>query len=78
MLSGVFPILYTLTQAVVEYFPAVPMPGPESEIPLAVLDGFTRAYLLCNLIPKSVVVGTSQTISSSPWTLIIASLVCLL
>lgn len=77
MLSGVFPILYTLSQAIVEYLPAVPMPGPGTELPLAILDGFTRAYLLCNLIPKSVVIGTSETISSSPWTLIMASLVCL-
>ena len=75
MLSGVFPGLYALAQAAVEYLPAVPIPNAETELPLALIDGFTRAYLLCNLIPSTVTTNTSSSISSSPWTLLLTSLV---
>lgn len=77
VLSGVVPVLYTLTQAIVEYLPAVPVPGPQTELPLAFLDGLTRAYLLCNIVPPSVTSSTSSVISASPWTLLVSSLVCL-
>jgi hypothetical protein len=75
MLSGTFPALYTAAQAVVDFLPAVPLPSLELELPLAVLDGFTRAYLLCNLIPPAVTTNASQIISTSPWTLLLSSFV---
>lgn len=75
MLSGVVPGLYTAIQALVEYLPSVPAPSAETELPLAVLDGFTRAYLLCNLIPPAVTANASPVIASSPWTLLVSSLV---
>lgn len=75
MLSGVFPGLYALGQVAVEYLPAVPIPDAETELPLALIDGFTRAYLLCNLIPSTVTTNSSPSISSSPWTLLLTSLV---
>ncbi|KAF9484952.1 hypothetical protein BDN70DRAFT_910458 [Pholiota conissans] len=75
MLSGVVPGLYTAIQALVEYLPSVPAPSVETELPLALLDGFTRAYLLCNLIPPAVTTNASQAIASSPWTLLVSSLV---
>lgn len=75
MLSGVVPGLYTGIQAIIEYLPSVPIPSAETELPLAILDGFTRAYLLCNLIPPAVTANASPVISSSPWTLLLSSLV---
>ena len=75
MLSGVYPGLYAAVQAVVDALPAVPIPSVEIELPLSLIDGFTRAYLLCNLIPPPVTTNTSTLISSSPWTLLITSLV---
>ncbi|KAF8968286.1 hypothetical protein BDZ97DRAFT_1755336 [Flammula alnicola] len=74
MVSGVFPGLYAAIQAIVELLPSVPIPSAETELPLAILDGFTRAYLLCNLIPPAVTANALPLISSSPWTLLITSL----
>lgn len=75
MVSGVVPALYTAAQAIVERLPAVPTPQLSNEFPLAMLDGLTRAYLLCNLIPPVVVKHTSEAIATSPWTLLITSFV---
>jgi hypothetical protein len=75
MLSGVYPSLYAAVQAAVDALPTVPIPSAELELPLSVIDGFSRAYLLCNLIPPPVTTNTSTLISSSPWTLLISSLV---
>jgi len=75
MLSGVYPSLYAAVQAIVDTLPVVPVPSVETELPLALVDGFTRAYLLCNLIPPAVTTNLSTLISSSPWTLLITSLV---
>jgi len=75
ILSGVYPSLYAAAQVVIDALPVVPMPSAEVELPLALIDGFTRAYLLCNLVPPPVTTNTSTLISSSPWTLLITSLV---
>ncbi|KAF9557185.1 hypothetical protein CPC08DRAFT_736847 [Agrocybe pediades] len=75
MVSGVVPTLYTVVQAIVEYLPSVPAPSAEVELPLSLFDGFARAYLLCNLIPPAVTTNASPVISSSPWTLLVSSLV---
>lgn len=77
MLSGVVPGLYAAIQAIVDFLPAVPAPSAEQELPLSIVDGFTRAYLLCNLIPPAVTANASPLISSSPWTLLVTSLVFL-
>jgi hypothetical protein len=74
MISGVVPSLYAIIQAIVDYLPSVPAPSAETELPLAVVDGFTRAYLLCNLIPPVVTANASPLISSSPWSLLVSSL----
>ncbi|KAF8968300.1 hypothetical protein BDZ97DRAFT_426764 [Flammula alnicola] len=89
MVSGVFPRLYAAIQAIVELLPSVPVPilyyylvcherlpipSAETELPLAILDGFTHAYLLCNLIPPAVTTNALPLISSSPWTLLVTSL----
>lgn len=75
MLSGVVPVLYAVGQAVADNLPSVPEPSAQMEFPLSVVDGFTRAYLLCNLIPPSVTTSASPIIASSPWTLLLTSLV---
>ncbi|KAK7688981.1 hypothetical protein QCA50_007672 [Cerrena zonata] len=74
MLSGVVPALYTAIQAAVDKFPEVPIPSLTSELPLALMDGISRAYLLCNLIPPVVLGHSSEVVSTSPWTLLLASL----
>ncbi|CAA7265301.1 unnamed protein product [Cyclocybe aegerita] len=75
IISGVYPSLYAAIQALVEYLPAVPPPSAETELPLAVVDAFTRAFLLCNLIPPAVTANASPLIASSPWTLLVTSLI---
>ena len=75
MISPVFPGLFVGAQAIVDALPAVPSPSLDSELPLAVLDGFTRAVLLCSAIPPSVIAHTSKAIALSPWTLLLTSLV---
>ncbi|PPQ82391.1 hypothetical protein CVT25_008352 [Psilocybe cyanescens] len=74
MISGVVPALYTIIQAIVDKSPYVPDISAQLEVPLSVLDGFTRAYLLCNLIPPAVTANASPAIASSPWTLLLSSL----
>jgi len=75
MLSGTVTGLYTAVQAIVELLPVVPSPSIHTELPLSIVDGFTRALLLCSLIPPSVTTNASQIISSSPWTLLLTSLI---
>ena len=75
MVSATFPLLYAISQAIVEFIPSVPLPSAANELPLALLDGISRAYLLCNLIPPPVTGNTSQSLAHSPWTLLLTSLV---
>ena len=75
MVSGGFPTLYAVVQAVVDYLPAVPTPSANLELPLSIVDGFTRSFLLCNLIPPPVTTHSSTIIATSPWTLLLTSLV---
>ncbi|KAF8745007.1 hypothetical protein AX14_012014 [Amanita brunnescens Koide BX004] len=75
MVSATFPLLYTISQAIVEFIPSVPLPTAANEIPLALVDGISRAYLLCNLIPPPVTGSSSQVLAHSPWTLLLTSLI---
>ncbi|KAG1856687.1 hypothetical protein DFJ58DRAFT_784424 [Suillus subalutaceus] len=75
MLSGVSPGVYIAAQAIVEYIPVIPSMSLGTELPLSIVDGFTRALLLCSLIPKPVITHASPVIASSPWTLLLSSLV---
>ncbi|KAF5386690.1 hypothetical protein D9615_001971 [Tricholomella constricta] len=75
MASGVGPGLYAAIQALIDALPAVPDITAELELPLSIVDGFTRAYLLCNLIPPAVTTHASPSIATSPWTLLVSSLV---
>ncbi|KAF8205759.1 hypothetical protein K438DRAFT_1715522 [Mycena galopus ATCC 62051] len=73
MVSGVIPVFYTVVQAIVEMLPAVPEMSIHTELPLSFVDGFTRAMLLCNLIPPAVTANASPVIAASPWTLLLTS-----
>ncbi|RDB23977.1 hypothetical protein Hypma_008600 [Hypsizygus marmoreus] len=75
MQSGVYPGLYAAVQGVIDALPVVPGISAELELPLSIIDGFTRAYLLCNLIPPAVLTHASPAIASSPWTLLLTSLI---
>lgn len=75
MFSGVSPGLYIAAQAIVEYIPVLPSMSLGTELPLSIVDGFTRAMLLCSLIPPPVITHTSPVIASSPWALLLSSLV---
>ena len=75
MYSGVVPVFYMAVQATVDKLPSVPIPSFQFEGPLALLDAFSRTYLLCNLIPPMVLQHTSPAIKENPWTLLLTSLV---
>lgn len=75
MVSGVVPVLYITVQALIEILPAVPVPSLYTELPLSIWDGFSRAMLLCSLIPPAVTANSSTLISSSAWCLLLTSLV---
>lgn len=74
MVSGAVPVLYAAVQFIVECLPEVPELTGEIELPLSLVDGFTRAYLVCSLIPPSVTQSQFPVIASSPWTLLVTSL----
>lgn len=75
MVSGVFPALYAAVQGFVDALPWVPAMSLKTELPLSIVDGFTRAFLLCSAIPVAITTNASPTISSSPWTLLVSSFV---
>ncbi|KAJ7766805.1 hypothetical protein B0H16DRAFT_373533 [Mycena metata] len=75
MVSGVIPLFFAGVQAIVEMLPAVPPMSINTELPLSIVDGFTRTLLLCNLIPPAVTGNSSPAIAASPWTLLVTSLV---
>ncbi|KZT24073.1 hypothetical protein NEOLEDRAFT_1163444 [Neolentinus lepideus HHB14362 ss-1] len=74
--SGVVPALYTVIQAIVEQIPSsyIPQPSLEIELPLTFTDGLTRAFLLCSLIPPMVTNNPNPLLASSPWALLLTSL----
>jgi len=74
MMSGTVPAFYAAVQAVVDSIPGVPAPSVETELPISILDGFTRAFLLCTLIPPMVLKHSWPEVSNSPWSLLVTSL----
>ncbi|KAJ4475747.1 hypothetical protein J3R30DRAFT_590185 [Lentinula aciculospora] len=75
MVSGIGPMFYTMIQGIVDLVPAVPEMFFAMELPLSIFDGFSRTFLLCDLIPPMVTANSSPAISTSPWTLLVTSLV---
>ncbi|OJA21682.1 hypothetical protein AZE42_12687 [Rhizopogon vesiculosus] len=64
MLSGVSPGTYIAIQTIVEYIPMLPSMSFNTELPLSFVDGFTRAMLLCSLVPPAVVTHVSPVIAN--------------
>ncbi|KAG2138993.1 hypothetical protein DEU56DRAFT_801205 [Suillus clintonianus] len=75
MLSSISPGLYIAAHAIVEYIPVLPSVSLSTELPLSFVDGFTRAMLLCSLIPPPVITHTSPVVASSPWALLLSSFI---
>lgn len=75
MFSGVGPLLYVLIQALVDALPALPPMGPRTELPLSLVDGHTRAMLVCTLVPAVVLRSPLPEVASSPWALLLASFI---
>ncbi|KAK7037466.1 hypothetical protein VNI00_010958 [Paramarasmius palmivorus] len=75
VVSGTVPMFYTVIQGIVDILPSVPEVTMNMELPLSLFDGFSRSYLLCNLIPPVVTSSSVSEVSASPWALLVASLV---
>ncbi|KAH9842957.1 uncharacterized protein C8Q71DRAFT_720352 [Rhodofomes roseus] len=75
MISGAGMGLWAAVQTIVDKLPAVHAPSFQTELPVSLLDGFTRAFLLCNLIPPMIVGHPTEAVATSPWSLLVTSLV---
>ncbi|KAF9236281.1 hypothetical protein BU15DRAFT_37151, partial [Melanogaster broomeanus] len=73
MVSGLYPMLYILLQAVVDAIPILPSMSIHTELPLSFLDGHTRAMLLCSLIPPVILGSSSAVVASSRRALLLSS-----
>jgi hypothetical protein len=73
--SGGVPLLYLGASALVDSLPAVPELSLFTELPLSVLDGLTRAILLCNFVPVMITAHASLAVSTSPYTLLLTAFV---
>jgi hypothetical protein len=67
------PALFIVSHFAVNMLPEPPLPGLATELPLAVLDAFTRSTLLCNLAPQIVLNHNMPVVASSPVTLLVVS-----
>jgi hypothetical protein len=72
--SPTYLALYGAVHALVASLPTVPQMSLQTEIPLSLLDGLTRAFLTCRLLPTGVLSHSNPDIKSSPWALMIVSL----
>jgi hypothetical protein len=78
LVSGVYPITYVLIQTGIEWIPSVPDLSLQLELPFSFLDALSRTLLLVHAIPSMVLNSPHPQIASSPWALLITSLVRLL
>ena len=79
MLSGTIPALFIGAHYAVEALPSsiIPDMGLFTELPASIVDALTRAMLVCNVVTSTVTKHASPDVSSSPWTLLLTSFVCL-
>jgi hypothetical protein len=75
VLSGGYPLLYLGASALVDSLPTVPELSLFTELPFSVLDGLTRALLLCDFVPRMITTHTSLAVSTSPYTLLLTAFV---
>ncbi|KAH9063794.1 hypothetical protein EDB83DRAFT_2383149 [Lactarius deliciosus] len=74
-LSGGYPFLFMGIGALVDSLPTVPELSLFTELPLSILDGFTRATFLCNFVPAMITTHASPAVSNSPYTLLLTTFV---
>ncbi|KZV70606.1 hypothetical protein PENSPDRAFT_651334 [Peniophora sp. CONT] len=77
VLSGTVPALFVGAHYAVEALPSsiIPSMGLFTELPASVLDAFTRAMLVCNIVTSTVTQHASPAVSTSPWTLLLTSFI---
>lgn len=75
LLSCNAPLVYLGTSALVDSLPAVPELSLFTELPLSLLDGLTRALLLCDFVPPMITTHTSRAVSTSPYTMLLTAFV---
>ncbi|VDC03902.1 unnamed protein product [Peniophora sp. CBMAI 1063] len=77
MLSGTIPALFIGAHYAVEALPdsVIPDMGLFTELPASIVDALTRATLVCNVVTATVTKHASPAVSSSPWTLLLTSLI---
>jgi len=75
MISGAGPAFYAGIHALVDRIPAIYSPTLQTELPISILDGFTRAMLLCSIVPPMITNHPMPAVSTSPWSLLVTSLV---
>ena len=78
LVSGLYTITYGLIQTAIEWFPTVPEPSLQLELPLSFMDALSRTLLLVHVIPGMVLASPYPQIAGSPWALLVTSLVRLL
>jgi len=74
LVSGVYPITYTMIQTGIEWIPSVPGLSLQLELPLSLLDALSRTLLLVDAIPSMVLKSPYPQVAGSPWALLITSL----
>jgi hypothetical protein len=75
VVSGAYPLLFIGIGSLVDSLPTVPDRSLFTELPLAILDGFTRATFLCNFVPPMITTHVSPAVANSPYTLLLTTFV---
>ncbi|KIM28848.1 hypothetical protein M408DRAFT_329280 [Serendipita vermifera MAFF 305830] len=70
-----YPLLFAVAQVFISNLPAVPAMSFQTELPLSFFDGLTRVLLLTAGCPGFILKHASPAISSSPWALMVTSLI---
>ncbi|KAI0279825.1 hypothetical protein BGY98DRAFT_1095902 [Russula aff. rugulosa BPL654] len=75
LLTSTVTLVYLGTGALVDSLPAVPELSLFTELPLSLLDGLTRALLLCDFVPPMITTHTSRAVSTSPYTMLLTAFI---
>jgi hypothetical protein len=75
LVSSAAPMLFLSACALVDLLPTVPELSLFTELPLSLLDGLTRALLLCNFVPPMITTHTSPAVSTSPYTMLLTAFI---
>ncbi|KZT61725.1 hypothetical protein CALCODRAFT_490980 [Calocera cornea HHB12733] len=74
LLSPTYPLLFLAGEVLVYFCPPLPSPSLPTELPLSVLDAFTRVGLLTTLAFGPIVSHPVREVAQSPLALILASI----